>query len=114
MKCVLPGGFALPRFFFHFRDASDELLDEEGHELPSEALMGRLLLYARDCMACDLIQGHLDLRCRIDAHNEDGELVHSMRFQDAVEIIPALQGSPSTVSAAPSCCVVDEARSASL
>jgi hypothetical protein len=44
---------------------------------------------ARDCMAGDIKSGQLDLRYRIDVHDERGALVHRLRFADAVRVITA-------------------------
>lgn len=83
-------------YFFHLRDGTDEVLDPEGVELRPEALAGVALMQARDCMAADVKAGRLDLRYRIDVHEEDGKLVHSLSFGDAVEVLtprrPARRG----------------------
>ena len=90
----------MPRYFLHLRDSSDEILDPEGIELPSEAIAGAALMAARDCMAGDVIAGQLDLRYRIDVHDEAGELVHSLPFPDAVQIVPASQPASQPASLA--------------
>jgi hypothetical protein len=41
----------------------------------------------RDCMAGDIKDGLLDLRYRIDVHEDAGELVHSLPFPQAVEVV---------------------------
>ncbi len=79
----------MPRYFLHLRDHTDEVLDPEGVELPADAIIGATLLQARDCMAGDVHNGRLDLRYRIDVHDDSGELVHSLPFPDALEIVPA-------------------------
>jgi hypothetical protein len=81
----------MPKYFLHLRDSTDEVLDPEGIELPTEAVPGAALIAARDCMAGDVKDGQLDLRYRIDVHDDSGELVHSLPFPDAVEIVPASQ-----------------------
>ena len=44
---------------------------------------------ARGCMAEDVKGGKLDLRYRIDVHDESGELVHRLAFADALQIVAA-------------------------
>ena len=78
----------MPKYFFHLIDSVDVLLDPEGNEMPSEAVVGAALLQARDCMAADVKSGRLDLHYRIDVHDEAGELVHTLPFEDAVEVVP--------------------------
>jgi hypothetical protein len=77
-------------YFFHLRDHVDELLDPEGLDLPDlEAVKKTVLRGARDTIAHDIkSDGVLDLRYRIDAENEDGEIVHTLAFKDAFRIIP--------------------------
>lgn len=79
----------MPQFFFHLIDSVDVTFDPEGMNMPADAVPGAALLQARDCTAGDVKSGRLDLRYRIDAHDEAGELVHTHPFADAVEIIPA-------------------------
>ena len=52
-------------------------------------MAGAALMMARDTMSHDLRTGRLELKYRIDVHDEAGELVHSQSFTDAVEIVPA-------------------------
>lgn len=77
----------MPRYFMHLVDSVDITLDPEGTEMPPEAIVGAALAQARDCMAGDVKSGRLDFHYRIDVHDESGELVHSLPFQDALEIV---------------------------
>ena len=79
----------MPRFFMHLRDGKDEVLDDDGVEMDLEAVPGVALFAARDCIAADVRNGRVDLDCRIDVHDEGGELVHSQAFVDAVEFVRA-------------------------
>lgn len=79
----------MPRFFFHLRAGSDEVLDSEGRLLPADAVADAALLEARDCIAGDVMTGRLDLHSRIDVYDAAGELVHSLGFADAVEMVAA-------------------------
>jgi hypothetical protein len=60
----------------------------DGVRLSKEAVADAALLAARDCMANDLRSGWLDLKYRIDVQNENGGIVYTMQFADAVEIRP--------------------------
>lgn len=77
----------MARYFLHVRDGTDEVLDPEGIELPENAIIGMALASARDCIAADVHRGEIDLRYRIDVHNESGDVVHSLSFADAFSII---------------------------
>ena len=77
----------MPRYFLHLRDHVDVILDPDGVEMPADAIPGVTLVAARDCMAGDVKTGRLDLRSRIEVHDEGGQLVHSLTFPDALEIV---------------------------
>ena len=77
----------MPRYFMHLIDGADITLDPEGLEMPAEAIAGAALIQARDCMAADVKSGRLDFSYRIDVHDESGSLVHSLPFQEALEIV---------------------------
>jgi hypothetical protein len=78
----------MPRYFLHLRDSIDEVLDSEGVEMPPEAVAGAALMAARECIAEDVKTGELDLHYRIDVHDENGNVAHSLQFADAVRIVP--------------------------
>ena len=76
------------RYFLHFRDGTDIALDEEGLEFESlVSLSAGMHSNARDLIKGDIGRGLLDLRLRIDAETEDGTLVKTLPFGDAIEII---------------------------
>jgi hypothetical protein len=78
----------LARYFFHLRDHRARLLDPEGLELPSiEVARTEALHFSRDLLSHDIRSGLIDLRYRLDVENEAGELVHSLPFNDAFEVI---------------------------
>jgi hypothetical protein len=77
----------MPKYFMHLRDGTDEVLDPEGVMLPEEAVVGAALMAARDCMAGDIRDGRVDLGYRIDVHADDGSVVHSVSFGEAVEFV---------------------------
>jgi hypothetical protein len=80
----------MARFYLHLRDGTDETLDEEGREFPDmETLRKAMLDGARDVMGSELkSEGVVDLRPRIDAENEAGEVVYSLPFKHAMNVIP--------------------------
>jgi len=80
----------MPRYFLHLRDGTDEVLDDEGIEFDDiEALKKAVLHSARDIMGNELRSGGVvDLRYRIDAENEEGQVAYSLPFRHAVNIIP--------------------------
>lgn len=80
----------MPRFYLHLRDGTDETLDPEGVDYPDmDAVRKAALSGARDLMANDLRNGGIiDLRYRIDAENEDRQVVYSLPFKHAANIIP--------------------------
>jgi hypothetical protein len=80
----------MPRFYLHLRDGTDEALDEEGREFADlEALRKNVLEAARDIMGNEVKSGGImDLRYRIDAENDGGEILYTLPFKHAVSIIP--------------------------
>jgi hypothetical protein len=61
--------------------------DSEGIEIPAQGVAGAALLQTRDCMAADVKNGRLNFGYRIDVHDEAGELVHSLPFEEVLEIV---------------------------
>jgi hypothetical protein len=85
----MDGSGFLALYFMHLRDGIDECLDPEGKDFPDiEALRTAVLFTARDLMAGDIRNGMIDLRFRIDAENENGQVVFSLPFKHALSIIP--------------------------
>lgn len=78
----------MPRYFLHLKDNTDEVLDPDGTEMPAEAVSAAALRSARDCIAGDIKDGRIDLHYRIEVVSESGELVHTLPFSDAVEVVP--------------------------
>jgi hypothetical protein len=76
----------LPRYFMHLVDGADILLDPDGTEISPEAVASTALVQARDCLAGDAKNGHLDLSYRIEVHDESGQVIHCLEFADAVQI----------------------------
>lgn len=79
----------MARYFMHLRDGTEQILDPEGLEFPTiEALRKAVLVSARDLMTGDVREGVIDLRFRIDVEDEAGEIIYSLPFKHAVNIIP--------------------------
>jgi hypothetical protein len=79
------------RYFMHLRDGTEQLLDPEGLEYASvDAVRKAVLIAARDLMTGDIREGVIDFRFRIDVEDEAGEIIYSLPFKHAVNIIPEL------------------------
>ena len=84
----------------HLRDGNGELLDLEGREFSTlEELRNAVLFAVRDLMAGDVVNGRLDMRFRIDAHDEAGEIAYSLPFNQALNIVHEDEGTPSLLAA---------------
>ena len=76
-------------YFFHLRDGSDEMLDPDGRDFGDmDSLRTAVMKNARDVIAGDIQNGVVDLRFRIDAENDSGQVVYSLAFKHAFNIIP--------------------------
>jgi hypothetical protein len=74
-------------FFFHLRDGTDTLIDDEGAELANaEEARESALLHARSIISHDALQGRINLNQRIDVLDETGALICSLSFADAVKV----------------------------
>ena len=79
----------MARDYLQLRDGSERLLDPEGIEFADvEEMRKTTLAAARDVMSGDLRSGLIDLRFRIDVEDGKGAIVHTLRFAEAVRIIP--------------------------
>jgi hypothetical protein len=65
----------MPCYFIHLVDSTDVLLDPEGVEIPEDQVAAKALACARDCIAHDAKDGKIDLRYRIDVHDESDTVV---------------------------------------
>jgi hypothetical protein len=77
----------MPRYFFDLHNDIDAI-DDEGVELPDlKAAKAHALGEARTMIQASVAEtGRIDLRHHIDIRDGSGEVVHVMRFQDAVKI----------------------------
>lgn len=79
----------MARYFMHLRNGIDEVLDPEGVELSDiDAVRKKVMTAARDILVGDLRNGVVDLRYRVDAENEGGEVIYTLAFKNAFSIIP--------------------------
>jgi hypothetical protein len=75
----------------HLRDGTEQILDPEGLEFASvDAVRKATLVAARDLMTGDIREGVLDFRFRIDVEDEAGDIIYSLPFKHAINIIPDL------------------------
>ena len=76
----------MPRFFFLIADG-DVYEDEEGQQYADgDAAMVAALTAARELMAEDVKNGHISLRDRIVVSDEEGQVVGTLNFKDALKI----------------------------
>ena len=78
----------MPLYFFHLRDGVDVLLDPDGCDLKDqEAVEARTLRTARCLLSAEAMEGRLPLYMHIDVEDESGTVLHSLCFEDAIELI---------------------------
>ena len=88
----------MARYFMHLRDGTDGLLDPDGCDFPTLEDASAALFTARDLIAGDVRDGRIDLRFRIDVHDETGAIVYTLPFQHALSIIAEGDGAASTLA----------------
>jgi len=72
------------RYSMHLRDGTEKLIDSKPREyLSVDALRDAVLIQARNILTRDAGEGSLDFRFRIDAEDESGCVVHSLRLEHA-------------------------------
>ena len=76
----------MPQFRFHVINDIDAP-DEEGQELSNLAAAHlKAIDYARDLASVAVRQGRLNLKHRIDVEDDEGHVLLSVTFADAVEL----------------------------
>jgi hypothetical protein len=74
------------RYYFHLYN-DETILDEEGTELPNEAVaLQRAATDARTMAAQSVMDGHLVLHHRIEVVDDRGERIGVVHFGNVVEI----------------------------
>jgi hypothetical protein len=75
-------------YYFHLRDGVDVLLDPEGREMASaDAIPLAALTEARSIISDDARNGRIMLDQHIDVEDESRNILHTLHFVDAVEIV---------------------------
>ena len=78
---------AMPRYYFHVCNGNGFLQDEEGQELADlDAARAEAVRNARSIMASDVQRGMLDLSSFIEIEDEEHRLVHTLGFEDALDL----------------------------
>ena len=76
----------VPMFFFDLYDDMT-VIDDEGAELPSPEQAREQAVQNAAEMACtEVLEGHLNLKHRIEVRAESGATVATVRFADVVEV----------------------------
>lgn len=77
----------MPLYFFHIHNSIGFVEDEEGRELPDlDTARAEGLKGVRSILAEDVSKGHLDLDGRLDIADEQGRLVLTISFAEAVAL----------------------------
>lgn len=77
----------MPRFYFHLEMCGQAYPDHEGRSFPDlEHARASAVLDARDLMAGEVKAGRLCFSCRIDIADEQGAVVLTLPFHEAVEL----------------------------
>lgn len=77
----------MPHFYFHLYNQIGFVPDEEGEDLPDLATAkSRAIENIRSILAGEIGEGRVDLRGRIEIAREDGAIVASVRFAEALEL----------------------------
>jgi hypothetical protein len=88
-ELLCPAGHSgcMPLYRFHIRNDIDAP-DEEGEHFDNLAAAHlRAIDYARDLASAAVRQGRLDRKHRIDVEDEDGKVLVTVTFADAVEVL---------------------------
>ena len=76
----------MPHYFFHLYDDLI-VLDQEGKELPSlQAARENALDNAREMACAEVLDGHLNLKHRIEIADESGKVLATVPFRDVVVV----------------------------
>ena len=83
-------------YSMHLRDGTEALFDPRAREFSDlDALRTAVLIAARDLLNRDAGNGMLDSRFRIDAEDEEGAIVYSLRLEHAnYATTPTLKPDP--------------------
>lgn len=77
----------MPRYRFNVDNGTGFVADEEGRELPDlDAARAEGLKGVRSILAEDVLGGRLDLEGRLDVVADDGEVLFTIAFTEAVTV----------------------------
>jgi hypothetical protein len=83
----------MPLYFFHLRNHDERLLDPAGKMIDrTEEIPAVTLREARAIIAHDALSGIIDFDQRIEVEDKARNLVHVLRFADAVSVTGASGG----------------------
>ena len=76
----------MPRYFFHLYD--DVICkDDEGLELADEdAALGEAKRSAKQIACAQVLDGHLNLKHRIEVEDDARQLIGTVRFEDVIAL----------------------------
>jgi hypothetical protein len=79
---------SVPLFHLNVFDSAGDALDEEGQELADlEAAHAEAIRGIRSLLGSELSEGRMDLAGRIEIADDDGRLLQTIAFRDAVKIV---------------------------
>jgi uncharacterized protein YegJ (DUF2314 family) len=77
----------MPIYHLHLINAHIDADDVEGHDLPDlDVARAKALAGIRDFLAHELAKGTLDFRGRVDIEDDNGAVLESISFADAVAV----------------------------
>jgi len=75
------------RYYMHYRNGLGLVEDEDGRELADDKAARReAIAGARDMMAADMRDGHLDMSAFIEVEDDAHRLLFTIGFADAVTV----------------------------
>ena len=84
----------MPLFYFHLHDRFAAVPDPDPRELPDlEVVRAQALKGARSIICEDVCEGRVDLTGRIDVLDDAGNMVLSLPFSEAVELVLGEDGA---------------------
>lgn len=77
----------MTKYFFHKRDGSELVEDEEGTDLPNlEAARNEAILAAREMMAEMVLEGKVVDGQQFEINSEEGSIVDIVTFKSAIKL----------------------------
>jgi len=78
----------MARYFFHLRDGVERLLDPQGQAIDDPHSIAAIAMKeARALIAQEALNGRIDLGQRLEIEDDNGAIVHTLRFADAIRIV---------------------------